>query len=151
MDPLRGVAGTADDPLNGVEETEAMRNTGSVPFVQYLTFSKSSKPRPSAPRPSSPPRRTFASSSAAPIVENTECKCSNKVRSDGSSNGFREKDAKEYGQGAGGIERYGDANYGQRDTRNQEEPRVKRATSEKKLHGSSRRTSEFKLGKRGYQ
>ncbi|OXG19115.1 kinetochore protein Mis13/DSN1 [Cryptococcus neoformans Ze90-1] len=66
VDPLRGIAGTSDDPLNGVEETEAMRNTGSVPFVQYLTFSKSSKPRPSAPRPSSPPRRTFASSSAAP-------------------------------------------------------------------------------------
>ncbi|WVO14528.1 hypothetical protein L204_102163 [Cryptococcus depauperatus] len=63
--PLRGVFGTVDDPLAGVEETASMTSTGAAPSVQHLTFSKSHKPRPSAPQPSSPPRLTFGSSNLA--------------------------------------------------------------------------------------
>ncbi|KIY35999.1 kinetochore protein Mis13/DSN1 [Cryptococcus gattii E566] len=98
VEPLRGIAGTADDPLKDVEETEAMRNTGSVPFVQYLTFSKSSKPRPSAPRPSSPPRRTFASSSAAASLRTPSANALIKSGTMGPPTGFVRKTRKSMGR-----------------------------------------------------
>ncbi|KAK8854615.1 hypothetical protein IAR55_003354 [Kwoniella newhampshirensis] len=68
IEPVRGAVGTADDPLAGVEETASMRNTNArapAPQVDNLRFSTSARPRPSAPRPTSPPRRTFAGSSSS--------------------------------------------------------------------------------------
>ncbi|WWD19246.1 hypothetical protein CI109_103704 [Kwoniella shandongensis] len=68
IEPVRGAIGTADDPLAGVEETASMRNTNTrapAPLVENLRFSTSARPRPSAPRPTSPPRRTFAGSASS--------------------------------------------------------------------------------------
>ncbi|WVF67485.1 hypothetical protein IAT40_002241 [Kwoniella sp. CBS 6097] len=60
VEPVRAAANTSDDPLEGVEETVSMRTTNTGrPQVNGLNVPASHRPTSSAPRPTSPPRRTF--------------------------------------------------------------------------------------------
>ncbi|WRT68606.1 uncharacterized protein IL334_005584 [Kwoniella shivajii] len=69
IDPIRSAINTSDDPLGGVEETASMKlptssstTTTTALQVQGLSIPSTHPQRPSAPRPLSPPRRTFSSS-----------------------------------------------------------------------------------------
>ncbi|WVQ68460.1 uncharacterized protein L199_006668 [Kwoniella botswanensis] len=68
IDPIRSAVNTSDDPLGGIEETESMGSNRRVQ-VEGLSIPLLQASRPSGPRPTSPPRRTFSSShSSQPIA-----------------------------------------------------------------------------------
>ncbi|WVQ95141.1 hypothetical protein IAU59_002235 [Kwoniella sp. CBS 9459] len=75
VEPIKAAANTSDDPLEGVEETASMRTTKTpAPRVDGLDEPPSHRPTSSAPRPISPPRRTFpthASSSSQLLSKST--------------------------------------------------------------------------------
>nr|XP_018261691.1 uncharacterized protein I303_06132 [Kwoniella dejecticola CBS 10117]OBR83849.1 hypothetical protein I303_06132 [Kwoniella dejecticola CBS 10117] len=63
VDLIKAAINTSDDPLSGIEETDTMKTaTSGTMRVDGLNIPHSQPSRPSAPRPRSPPRRSFSAS-----------------------------------------------------------------------------------------